>query len=122
MEGIVILVRLALSASRFGQSPRARLWIEPNDSSATEETEIALDANGEGRWVGRIPSQLVGPTGNFLYRLALSTAPGAIWSLQLVDEETSRSITSDSDVIDGCKAWLVGTASRTRPLLAAVRS
>lgn len=117
----MILVRVALNASRFGQASRARLWIEPNDASATGETEIVLDSNGEGRWVGRIPSQLVGPSGNFLYRLALSTAPGAIWSLQLLDEETSRSITCDSDVIDGCKAWLVGTASRARPMLAAVR-
>jgi hypothetical protein len=118
----VILVRVVLSASRFGQAPLARLWIEPKDSTVAGETEIVLDPSGEGRWIGRIPSQLVGPSGNFLYRLALSTAPGSIWSLQLVDEETSRSLASDSDVIDGCKAWLVGSASRARPMLAAVRS
>jgi hypothetical protein len=118
----VILVRVGLSASRSGEASRAQLWIEPNESSSIGETEIVLASNGEGRWVGRIPSQLLGPSGDFLYRVALSTAPGAIWSLQLVDEETSCSIASDSDVIDGCKAWLVGSASRARPRLAAVRS
>lgn len=118
----MILVRVGMSTSQSQQASAARLWIEPNEASSTGETEIVLAPSPDGAWSGRIPSQILGPSGAFLYRLALNTSPGAIWTLQLVDEETSRALASDSDVVDGCKTWIVGTASRSRPISAPPRA
>lgn len=110
----MIAVSINLSSTSTRTYGRVRLWVESMERSTIAETEICLAEQGPGSWTGRIPRDLLGASGSFLYRLAIAARAGSLWSMQLLDEETSLPLERDCDVMDECKTWLVGSCSPAR--------